>query len=107
DVPVAEVLKCHWRRLLVAGGARIGSDVLYALIVVFTLTYVTTVLHLSRPLALTAVMIGTACNAIAVPCFGALSDRFGRRPVYLAGAFAGIVWAFAFFALLDSARPAA
>ena len=40
-------------------------------------------LHLSRPVALTAVMIGTACNALAVPCFGALSDRFGRRPVYL------------------------
>ncbi|MDN7528638.1 MFS transporter [Burkholderia orbicola] len=107
EVPVADVLKYHWKRLLIAGGSRIGSDVLYALIVVFTLTYVTTVLHLSRPVALTAVMIGTACNALAVPFFGALSDRFGRRPVYLAGAIAGIVWAFVFFTLLDSARPVA
>ena len=107
EVPVADVLKYHWKRLLIAGGSRIGSDVLYALIVVFTLTYVTTVLHLSRPVALTAVMIGTACNALAVPCFGALSDRFGRRPVYLGGALAGIVWAFVFFTLLDSARPGA
>ena len=49
EVPVADVLKYHWKRLLIAGGSRIGSDVLYALIVVFTLTYVTTVLHLSRP----------------------------------------------------------
>ncbi|MDY7805338.1 MFS transporter [Burkholderia stagnalis] len=105
EIPVAEVLKHYWRRLLIAGGVRIGSDVLYALIVVFTLTYVTTVLNLSRPVALTAVMAGTACNALAVPFFGALSDRFGRRPVYLAGALAGIVWAFVFFVMLDTARP--
>jgi MFS family permease len=104
-VPVAEVLTQHWRRLLVAGGSRIGSDVLYALLVVFTLTYVTTVLHLSRTTALTAVLIGTACNAATVPLFGALSDRFGRRPVYLAGTLAAIVWAFTFFVLLDSAQP--
>jgi metabolite-proton symporter len=104
-VPVAEVLTQHWRRLLIAGGARIGSDVLYALLVVFTLTYVTTVLHLPRSTALTAVLIGTACNALTVPLFGALSDRFGRRPVYLCGALAAMVWAFAFFVLVDSAKP--
>ncbi|MBC8742603.1 MHS family MFS transporter [Paraburkholderia sp. UCT31] len=105
EVPVAEVLTQHWRRLLVAGGARIGSDVLYALLVVFTLTYVTTVLHLSRTTALTAVLFGTACNALSVPFFGALSDRYGRRPVYLAGVLAALVWAFVFFVLVDSSQP--
>jgi len=105
--PIKEVVTQHWRRLLVAGGSRIGSDVLYALVVVFTLTYVTTVLHLSRPLALTATMIGAACNAIAVPWFGSLSDRIGRRPVYIAGALLGIVWAFVFFVLMNSAHPVA
>lgn len=104
-VPVAEVLTLHWRRLLVAGGARIGSDVLYALLVVFTLTYVTTVLNLSRTMALTAVLLGTAGNALSVPVFGALSDHFGRRPVYLGGVIAAILWAFIFFALLDRAQP--
>jgi MFS family permease len=105
--PIKEVFTQHWRSLLVAGGSRIGSDVLYALVVVFTLTYVTTVLHLSRPLALTATMIGATCNAIAVPWFGSLSDRIGRRPVYIAGALLGMVWAFVFFVLMDSAQPVA
>ena len=52
--------RLYWRRLLIAGGVRVGSDVLYALVVVFMLTYVTTVLNLSRTLALTAIMIGSA-----------------------------------------------
>lgn len=107
QAPIKEVLGQHWHRLLIAGGSRIGSDVLYALVVVFTLTYVTTVLHLPRPLALTATMIGAALNAVAVPWFGALSDRLGRRPVYIAGAVLGMVWAFVFFVLMDRAQPVA
>jgi metabolite-proton symporter len=106
EAPLKEVFTHHWRRLLMAGGARIGSDVLHALMVVFSLTYVMTELHLSRPLALTATMIGSACNALAVPLFGMLSDRIGRRPVYIAGGLLGIGWAFVFFPLMDTAQPA-
>ncbi|MGP9435575.1 MFS transporter [Ewingella sp. AOP8-B2-18] len=103
--PLKEVFTQHPRALLIAGGSRIGSDVLYALVVVFTLTYVTTVLHLPRPLALTATMLGALGNAVTVPMFGALSDRFGRRPVYIFGAVAAMIWAFLFFVLLDSTQP--
>ncbi|KAG1436032.1 hypothetical protein G6F57_020847 [Rhizopus arrhizus] len=107
STPIKEVLSQYWRQLLIAGGSRIGSDVLYALVVVFTLTYVTTVLHLSRPMALTATMLGAALNAIAVPLCGALSDKIGRKPVYLAGAVLGMIWAFVFFVLMDTAHPIA
>ncbi len=103
--PIREVFSQYRRPLLIAGGSRIGSDVLYALVVVFTLTYVTTVLNLPRPLALAATMLGAIGNAITVPMFGALSDRFGRRPVYIGGALAAMVWAFVFFMLLDSSQP--
>jgi len=106
DSPIREVLRHYWRRLLIAGGARIGPDVQYSLLIVFTLTYLTTVLHQSRTLALTAVSVGALCNAVAVPCFGALSDRYGRRPVYGCGALLAIPWAFLYFRILDSVDPA-
>ena len=103
--PIKEVFGQHWRPLLTGIGIRIGPDVAYALLVVFTLTYVTTVLHRSRPLALAATMMGAACHAIAIPFFGTLSDRVGRRPVYAAGAVASIIWAFLYFRLMDTGQP--
>jgi MFS family permease len=104
--PIGDVLRFHWRQLLVASGVRIGPDVVYSLTFIFTLTYVTTVLNLSRTLALTAIMVATLFNAVAIPLFGTLSDLVGRRPVYAAGLLLGMPWAFAFFALADTAKPA-
>jgi len=102
EAPVGEVLHHHWRRLLIAGGCRVGSDVIYALIVVFALTYLTTVLQLSRQLALRAVLFGAAVNALCVPLFGLLSDRLGRRVVYGTGAVLAGVFVFLYFPLLNT-----
>lgn len=104
-LPIKEVVVGHWRRLIIAGSVRIGSDIVYGLLVVFTLTYVTGVLHLPRSLALTATMLGAAVHAVCVPLFGALCDKLGRRVVYGAGAVFSIVWAFAYFALMGTRDP--
>src|SRR5260221_3327273 len=50
-------------------------------------------------------MIGAACHAVAIPWFGSLSDRIGRRPVYAAGTAISIPWAFAYFRLMGTGRP--
>ena len=102
EAPVGEVLRNHWRRLLIAAGCRVGPDILYALVVVFTLTYVTTILHLSRELALRAVLVGAIFNAVAVPLFGLLSDLIGRRVVYGSGALLAAAFTFVYFPLLNT-----
>ena len=100
--PLREVLSRHRRALLVAGAARIGPDVVYALLVVFSVAYLTSVLGLSRPLALGALMAGSALNMIAIPAFGLLIDRIGTRAVYGAGIATALPLAFCFFPLLRS-----
>jgi MFS family permease len=103
SAPVAEVFSEHWRRLLIAAGARVGPDVLYSLTAVFALAYLTTTLGVERSEALIALSIGGVCNALAIPLFGSMSDRFGRRRVYGAGVLCALVLAFAFFPLLETA----
>jgi MFS family permease len=105
--PVGEVIRAHWPRLLLGGGARIGPDVLYSLAAVFSLSYLTTTLGVSRTMALIALSIGGACNALTIPLFGGLSDRYGRRVVYGAGVVCALVLAFVFFPLLETGSPVA
>jgi metabolite-proton symporter len=100
--PILEVLRLHRREVLVAMGARFAENVSYYIITAFVLTYVAVFLELPRQQALDAVLIASAVHLVSIPLWGALSDRLGRRPVYLVGAVGVGLWAFVFFALLDT-----
>ena len=100
--PIVDVLRSYPRQVLLAIGARVGVDVAFYLFVLFITTYIVTYLGLPQSYALNAVLIAAAFQVVFIPLFGALSDRIGRRPVYLAGAIGAAAWTFAFFALLDT-----
>jgi metabolite-proton symporter len=104
-VPVVEVFRHGWRRVLITIGSRMAENVSYYVITAFILVYVTTGLDLARTVGLNAVLIGSAIHFLTIPLWGALSDRIGRRPVYLIGAVGVAAWSFAFFALLDTRSP--
>nr|WP_253854814.1 MFS transporter [Prauserella alba] len=101
--PILTVLRHSWREVLIAMGARFGENASYYVITAFVLTYLTTHLELPKSLGLNAVLIGSAVHFAVIPFWGWLSDIVGRRIVYLFGAIGMGVWAFAFFALLDTA----
>ncbi|GLY54544.1 MFS transporter [Lentzea sp. NBRC 102530] len=103
--PALELLKHNWREVLIAMGARFAENVSYYVITAFILVYVVTGLGLSKSVGLNAVLIASAVHLVTIPVWGHLSDRFGRKPIYLLGTAGMAVWIFVFFALLDTRDP--
>jgi MHS family shikimate/dehydroshikimate transporter-like MFS transporter len=100
--PLVEVLRQHPRNVLLAMGARVAENGYYYFFTVFGLSYGAGYLGLPRDLLLTGVLLGAGAHLIATPLFGALSDRVGRRPVYLGGAVFLAAYAFPFFWLMGT-----
>ncbi|MFF9277892.1 MFS transporter [Streptomyces griseosporeus] len=101
-LPLVSVLRHHWRDVLIAMGARMAENISYYVITAFILVYATTAADVSKQTALNAVLIASAVHFAVIPLWGALSDRIGRRPVYLIGAVGVGLWMFPFFALIDT-----
>ncbi|HEY3681726.1 MAG TPA: MFS transporter [Streptosporangiaceae bacterium] len=87
-------------------GARIAETVSSNVGNAFAISYISTQLAVAKSVPLNGMLIASALGIVATPVFGALSDRYGRRPVYLAGAIFVVVAAFPFFLLLNSKSEA-
>ena len=105
-IPVIETLKRHPKNVALAMGMRFAENAGYYIFTVYSLTYATQQLGLPKSTILNGVILAAFAQLIAIPYFGALSDRIGRRPVYMAGALAMLVFPFLFFALLDTQSTA-
>jgi metabolite-proton symporter len=103
--PVIELLKTYPKQVLLAMGARFGENGAFYIYSVFVLTYATQHVKMPQQVVLNAMLIGAGLELLAIPFFGAMSDRFGRRPVYLFGAIATALWAYPLFRLLDTGSP--
>lgn len=101
--PFWEMLRRHPRNVLLAMGSRFAENGSFYVFTIFILTYATTQLGLPRSVILGGVLVASAVQLVTIPMFGWLSDRVGRRPVYLAGAAGLAVFAFPFFWIVDTA----
>jgi metabolite-proton symporter len=101
-VPAMDVLREKPLAVLTGSGLRIGENISYYIITVFSITYLTEVAHESRGTALNAILIGAAVHFLAIPAFARLSDRIGRRAVYAFGGLGLAAFSFAFFPMLAS-----
>jgi len=100
--PALEVIKRTPRGLAVGMGLRVGENISYYIITAFSITYLTEMVGLSRDVALQGLMAAAVAEFIAIPIFAWLSDKIGRRPVYIVGALGMALWGFAFFRMLDT-----
>ena len=83
-------------------GARFAENAFFYIFTVLVLSFGSQQLGMSKGALLNAVLLGSAVQLVAIPWFGALSDKHGRRPVYLGGALFLTAFAFPFFWLLET-----
>ncbi|MDO5752465.1 fosfomycin efflux MFS transporter AbaF [Arthrobacter sp.] len=99
---VIEVLRHHWRSVLVGIGARFAENILYYIVVTFSITYLKLVVEVDTSRILLLMFGAHALHFFMIPLMGYLSDIVGRKPVYLVGAVLTAFWGFVGFPMMDT-----
>jgi MFS transporter, MHS family, shikimate and dehydroshikimate transport protein len=102
SAPAVEVVREHKPNLLRAIGMRFSENITFYMLITFSLTYGEDTLKIDRNVLLAAIVICATLSCIVIPFWGALTDRIGRRKVFLWGAIGSIACAIAYFPLLGT-----
>ncbi|MGV9316856.1 MFS transporter [Streptomyces sp. NPDC003691] len=105
DAPALEVLRHHWRTLLLTAGALSCGYAVFYTVTTWGLAYGTEEAGISRTVMLALVMGAVAVKGTVTPFAALLADRIGRRPMCLAGSALTALWMFPFAALLGTGEP--
>ena len=105
-MPIVELFRRHPKNIALATGARLADAVVFNAINVFGIAYAANTLHVDRSTMLSGFVVAAGVEVALLPLIGLLSDRIGRRPVYLAGVIVSGVFIFAYFPLLQSGSTA-
>lgn len=105
-LPILDAIRHHPTEVLRAMGARLAENAFFYIFTVWVLSYGKTRWQIPESVLLGGVLAGSAIQLAAIPTFGALSDRLGRKPVYLGGVLFLMAFAWPFFLLVDTAQPA-
>ncbi len=100
--PLMRVLREHLSDVLLAGGAFIANNTCFYVAITYTVAYGASTLGLSKQTMLAAVMVGSVCMIPVLIFCGALSDRIGRKGIFMAGAVLSGLWVFAVFPLIET-----
>ena len=103
--PILRVIAKHPKEILLAAGSFIAANGTFYIMIIYAVAYATKTLHVPKSSVLWAVIAGTIVSAPVLPITAALSDRFGRRGVFLAGAALALIWSWPFFMLNTGAFP--
>jgi MFS family permease len=105
--PMLEVIKRQPREILLSALVRMAEQAPFYIFTAFVFAYGTGTLHMSRNLVLTAVLAASLVSFVTIPLSGHISDKIGRRKMYLIGAAATGLFGFLYFGMLDTAYPSA
>jgi MFS family permease len=105
--PIIEVLKKQPKEVCLSALLRMGQQSPFYIFTAFVFAYGVGTLHMSRNFILTAVLAASFVSFFSIPLFGHLSDRIGRRKMYIIGAVLCGLFAFPYFGLLGTGIPSA
>lgn len=97
-----DVFRDYPRQVIVAMGLRLTENIIYQVVITFTITYLIFRKSAEVSTILSLMVVANIFHFAIVPFVGLLADRIGRKPVYLAGVVSAIVWSFVGFRLLDT-----
>jgi metabolite-proton symporter len=103
--PIVEVFRRQPREIVLSALARMSEQAPFYIFTAFVFAYATTTLKMSRDMVLMAVLAASLLSFVSIPLSGHISDRIGRRKMYLLGAAVTGVFGFVYFGLLDTAIP--
>ncbi|MCL6454293.1 MAG: MHS family MFS transporter [Alicyclobacillus sp.] len=101
-VPVAEALAKYPKEIILSALARMSEQAPFYIFITYIVSYGTTAKHYSHSDMTLAVTLAAILSLFSVPFFGSLSDRIGRKKMYLMGAVATLIWAFPYFGLVNT-----
>lgn len=104
-VGVFEVLRRYPRLVITAMGLRFAENIMYYLVVTFSITYLKLALEMDTTAILSWLVIAHIVHMIVVPLLGGLTDRIGRRPVYMIGTILAAGWGFIAFPMFNTKEP--
>jgi MFS family permease len=105
--PIVEVFRKHPKEILLSALLRMAEQAPFYIFTAFIFAYAVGTLHMSRNLVLTAVLVAACLSFITIPLSGHISDRIGRRKMYLIGAAVTGLFGFLYFGMVDTALPSA
>ena len=105
EAPMLKVIKEQPKEIIVSAFARMGENASFYIFTAFVLAYGTQQLSVDRDFLLRGVLFASVLSFIWIPLFGWLSDRIGRKKMYLIGAAATAVFAFIYFAMMGTGSP--
>jgi MFS family permease len=105
--PIVEVFRKQPREILLSALLRMAEQAPFYIFTAFVFAYGVGTLKMSRNLILAAVLVASCVSFITIPLSGHISDRIGRRNMYLIGAAATGLFGFLYFGMLDTGLPSA
>jgi MFS family permease len=103
--PVVEVIKKQPKEIILSALLRMSEQAPFYVFTAFIFAYAVGTLKMSRDLILAAVMAAAVVSFFSIPIFGHLSDKIGRKNMYLIGVVTMGVFGFIYFAMVDTAAP--